>query len=88
MYLIFKVGVVLERSWEIQHLSAQCHKMSRRIPSPIDAEIEPTVVRLRLHQVLVGGARNWWQNHAKMSRFIDFHPLSSTTFQHHAGLAI
>ena len=50
MYLSFKVGVVLECSREGQHLSAQSHKMSRRIP--IDAEIEPTVTAVRRHHVL------------------------------------
>ena len=51
MYLIFKAGVVLERSRESQHLSAQSHKMSQRIPSPIDAEIK----RVRRHQLITSG---------------------------------
>ena len=88
MYLIFKVGVVLERSRESQHLSAQSHKMSRRISSPIDVnQTDGGPTTSRTHHVLRQRSAELEIN-GEMSRFVDFHLLSSTTFQHHAGLAI
>ena len=82
---IFKAGMVLERSRESQHLSAQSHKMSRRIPSPIDVnrtDAGPTVIRR--HRVLISYAsgRRSLKLMAKchaLSTFILFHRLHSNT---------